>query len=300
MIDDPVGPPRLVAGHPRPGAGVTVAVPVYQGGEALAATLSSVLAQPDDDLEVVVLDNASTDGTAALLAAQSDPRLVVYRNPATVSMTANHNRAVALAGAPLVKLMGADDLLEPGAVGAQARILRADPTLAMVAGREHFVDADGEMLVRSRFLRGLVGTFDRLAVVRATVRAGGNPVGADVAVTFRRRAFDAAGGYDDQEMLADLDLWLRMLEHGRFHGQAATVARFRVRGGTRTAAADEADEAAHDRYLGTLLATTPGLTRADRVWSRLRAPGVRWRRRMLYALARRRTAIRPDDPVRTS
>lgn len=188
-----VGAPMLVSGRPRHDAVVSVVMPVYQGGRTLEVTLGSILAHPDDDLEVVILDNASTDRTAEVLGAVTDPRVVVWRNSASVSMMENHNRVVALSTAPLVKLMSADDLLEPGALGDQVRILQSDPSLAMVAGREHFVDSRGEILVRSRFLRRLVGTFERAAVLRATMRTGGNPIGAEVAVTFRRSAFEAAG-----------------------------------------------------------------------------------------------------------
>ena len=101
--DAVTGAAQLVRGTPDRDAVVSVCIPVYQGGRHLAPTLESVLAQTMPGVELVVLDNASTDTTPAVLAAVDDPRLVVWRNPATVPMLENFDRVVALSSAPLVK-----------------------------------------------------------------------------------------------------------------------------------------------------------------------------------------------------
>ena len=229
------GHPELVSGSPRRGpdtAAVAVCVPVYQGGRHVEATLRSVLAETAVDLELVVLDNASTDATAAVLAGIDDPRLVVWRNPVTVPMLENFDRAVALSHAPLVKLLPADDVLEPGCLDAQVGAFAADPGLALVVGRKHLVDEHGRVLARGRFVRhGLAGTHERTDVLRRVVRSGANPIGADAAATFRRDAYTAAGGYPDDAGLGDLELWLRLLEHGRFLGM--TTDRGPLPGGRR-------------------------------------------------------------------
>lgn len=302
------GLPVLVRGVPHVRSRIAVALPVYQGVRTLGETLDSVLCQDIDGLEVVVVDNASTDGTAALIAGIDDPRLTVWRNPVTVPMCENFNRVIGLARAPLVKLVPADDLLEPGALAAQVAALEEDRSLALVAGRAHLVDATGRMLARARFLRHLVGTSERERVLREVVRSGTNPIGGDVAVTFRRSAFTAVGGYRDHGLFSDLDLFIRMLDHGRFQGQATTVARFRIAAGTRSAAADAADYRAQCRYLAGLVETERDLLRRrDRAWSAVRAPMARWRRQALFAVARARHetasaaatdhAVAPSDPA---
>ncbi len=286
------GAPALVRGAPRRDAPVAVCVPVYQGGEHLRATLESVLAQSWHDVEVVVLDNASTDATPMVLAAIDDDRLVVWRNARTVPMAENFNRVVALSHAPLVKLLPADDLLEPDCLASQVAALQDDTEIAFVVGRSHLVDDRGCVLARSRFLRGLSGTHARDAVVRRVVRSGANPIGGDLAVTFRRAAFTAAGGYHASELHADVDLQLRMLEHGRLHGQDDTVARFRVAPGTVSATASADAVAAQRAWTLGLAAAEPAVRRRDRWIGRVGAPLARMRREVLFGLVRRRAARR--------
>ena len=133
-------------------------------------------------------------------------------------MGENFRRVVALSHAPLVKILPADDLLEPDCLATQVAALDADADLALVVGRKHLVDEHGTVLARSRFVRRLAGPHGRAAVVRRVVRSGANPIGANAAGTFRRDRYLAAGGYGDDPALSDLELWLRLLHHGRFLG----------------------------------------------------------------------------------
>ncbi|WP_018334298.1 glycosyltransferase [Actinomycetospora chiangmaiensis] len=278
--------PVLVTGRPRTGARVAVCIPVHQGGRHLAATLRSVLDQDVAGLEVVVLDNASTDETPAVLAGFDDARLTVWRHDETVDMVTNFRRVVALSHAPLVKILPADDLLEPGCLASAVAAFDADPGLALVVGRKHLVDEHGRVLARGRFLRGLAGVHSRPAVVRRVVRSGANPIGADAAATFRRDAYDAVGGYPDDAGLADLDLWLRLLEHGRFLGQTATVARFRVSGQAASAATHRRDYRAQRAFTADIARRSrPVVRRRDVVAGRVHAPLARRRRELLYAVA---------------
>ena len=285
--DDLVAAPVLVSGRTCTDAPVAVCIPVYQGERHLEATVRSVLDQTLADVELVVLDNASTDGTAAVLAEIDDPRLTVWRNPVTVDMVTNFRRAVALSHAPLVKLLPADDVLEPDCLDTQVAAFAADPGLALVVGRKHLVDEHGRVLARGRFVRhGLAGTHERSDVVRRVVRSGANPIGADAAATFRRDAYLAAGGYPADAGLGDLELWLRLLEHGRFLGMTTTVARFRVGADTASAETHLRDYHAQRAFTADVARSArPIVRRRDVVAGRVHAPLARRRRELLYAAA---------------
>ena len=105
---------------------VSVCIPVYNGEQFLAETIRSVLDQSYRDFELVVLDNASTDGTGRIARAVGDPRLRVETNPTTIAQPDNWRAAVDLCRAPLVKLLCADDLL-PGATRTHILDCRARP-----------------------------------------------------------------------------------------------------------------------------------------------------------------------------
>ena len=106
---------------------VSVCIPVYNGEKFLAETMRSVLDQTYRDVELVILDNASTDATGDIARSFGDQRIRVERNASTVPQAENWNRAVQLSRAPLVKVVCADDLLHPRCVEFQVGPMEADP-----------------------------------------------------------------------------------------------------------------------------------------------------------------------------
>jgi glycosyltransferase involved in cell wall biosynthesis len=276
---------------------VSVCVPVYKGERFLPATLEHLLAQTMPDVEIVVLDNASPDRSAEIAASYGDPRIRIEHNPETLPLTANWNRAVALARAPLVKLVCADDLIHPRCLEIQAAELEADPCAALVAHRQDLVDARGRILARSRFLRGMLGRLDHAEVLRRTVRDGANPIGAPAGVMFRRAAFDATEGFRHEKLfLADLDLYLQLVAQGPLIGRAQTLASFRVVAGTLSAAAGRAEYAMQRRFTRQL-AREPGVRRSDVAAGVLNAPLKRLRREAIFAASRWSQRAVPPVPA---
>jgi len=212
---------------------VSICIPAYNAERHLPATLRFVMAQTCPDLEILVLDNASTDATAELVARAGDPRIRLERNETTLSLPDNWNRAVELSRGALVKVVCADDLIHPDLTRRQRAVLDADDGVAVVANRRHLVDDDGTLLASSTGLRHLVGRFDGPAVATRVVRDGGNPIGESAAVMFRRATFDAVGGFDEQLLFPmDLELWVRLLNHGDFVGLPEPMAAFRASAGS--------------------------------------------------------------------
>ena len=73
---------------------ISIGVPVYNGENYLAATLDSILAQSFSDFELIVSDNASTDGTEDVCRNYQarDTRIRYYRNPTNIGAAKNHNQ----------------------------------------------------------------------------------------------------------------------------------------------------------------------------------------------------------------
>jgi glycosyltransferase involved in cell wall biosynthesis len=236
-------------------AEVSVCIPAYQAGRFIRSTLESVLAQTLTDFEVVVLDNGSTDDTAAIVAGFGDPRIRLEHNDAVLPLPANWNRVVSLSRSPLVKVLCADDVIYPHCLQSQAAALAAAPSAALVACRRDLVDGDGATIYSGGGLRWLLGPRTRTEVIRAIVRHGGNPIGNPSSVLFRRDAFEAAGGFDEDKLeLLDIDMWIRLLDHGGLVGQAESLAAFRVHGASTTqriAVEQQAVQAAMIRELAT-------------------------------------------------
>lgn len=95
---------------------VSVCIPVFNGKKYISETISSIVAQGYPNVEILVQDNASTDGTWELLEsiAKENPNLKLERNEKNVGMAPNWNLAINRAKGDYVMLLSADDLLEPG------------------------------------------------------------------------------------------------------------------------------------------------------------------------------------------
>ena len=122
---------------------VTVLLPVYNSAATLQETLDSLWAQTFTDFELLVIDDGSTDDTPAILAANTDPRLRVLRNPRRLKLSGALNRGIAEARAPLTARIDADDLAHPERLAAQVAYLRRHPGLALCGTwTRHFGDRD--------------------------------------------------------------------------------------------------------------------------------------------------------------
>lgn len=198
---------------------VSLCVPAYQAERHLRATFESLLAQTHSDFEIVVIDNNSSDGTAAVLESFSDSRIRVIRNESTLPLVDNFNHAVRQCRGEFVKLVCADDLLHPDCIAAQSAVLERYRGVALVGAQTDFVDDAGSVLRSRRGLGNIVGRHPAHHVVRTIVRSGTNPIGAPLAVMFRRSDFLRSGGFRDRWLfLSDVDLWVRLLQYGEFYG----------------------------------------------------------------------------------
>lgn len=122
---------------------VTVLVAAHDAAATLPLTVRSVLAQTHADLELVVVDDCSQDGTPELLAATDDPRLVLVRNDANLGLAASLNRGLDLARGRWVARLDADDVALPDRLERQLALTRARPGLALLGTAVLEIDAAG-------------------------------------------------------------------------------------------------------------------------------------------------------------
>jgi glycosyltransferase involved in cell wall biosynthesis len=129
----------------EPAPRVSVGVPALNAAATLARALDSVLGQTLTDLEVIVSDNASTDGTEATgrRYAAADARVRYIRQPATVPALENFRRALAPARAPYFMWLAADDYALPRLLERAVAVLDARPEVVCCAPRVEFLEANG-------------------------------------------------------------------------------------------------------------------------------------------------------------
>jgi glycosyltransferase involved in cell wall biosynthesis len=124
---------------------VTVALMTRNRPQLLRQTLESVLAQERIELDVVVLDNASSDDTPHVVSAFADPRITYLRNNTDIGIVRNWNRAIAEASSrsPFVSIFHDDDLMLPGFLAESARGLDEHRSAGMSLCLAEYINADG-------------------------------------------------------------------------------------------------------------------------------------------------------------
>jgi N-acetylglucosaminyl-diphospho-decaprenol L-rhamnosyltransferase len=213
----PASPPR-----------VTVVVVSYNTREELRRCLASVRAHAGVSCQVVVVDNASTDGSADAVTSEF-PEAQVIRNRENLGFSRANNQAIRNATAPYVLILNSDAELLPGALPTLAARLDTKPRLGAVGPR--IVGPDGTVEVsfgpelrplaewrQRRLVRG-VKRRRPAALRRAEARAAEEHEPAWVSAACllaRKQALDAIGGFDEGYFLyeEDVDLCLRLRHAG--------------------------------------------------------------------------------------
>ena len=209
---------------------VSVVMAVRDGAPWVAGAIESILGQTLTDLELIVVDDGSTDDTPLLLAWVRDPRLVVERQAHT-GLTRALGRALARARAPLVARLDADDVAHPDRLERQRAFLAAHPEVGLLGTAARVVDEAGRE----------VGTIqppeDDTTIRRALIRR--NPF-VHSSIMARRALVAQAGGYDpDFPVAQDYDLWLRLGQLTRMANLPEALVTRRLVAGRVTAARED-------------------------------------------------------------
>ncbi|MBJ7338664.1 glycosyltransferase [Mycolicibacterium sp.] len=187
------------------GPDVSVVLPAYNAAATLPAAAGSVLADDSVSLELIIVDDGSTDGTPAVVAELAhDPRVRVISR-ANKGLAASLNEGIAASSAPFIARMDADDVSAPGRFRAQVDHLLARPEVVLVGGQIRRV-IDGAAESASHF------PLDHEAIVAALLR--GQHAMCHPSIMMRRSALDAVGGYWNHGVAEDWDLFLRLSDVG--------------------------------------------------------------------------------------
>lgn len=225
---------RSVSGPP-----VTVLVPVYGHSVHLGECLDSVLAQTYEDLEIIVVDDCSTDGARRVARRYPalDERVRVVENDTNLGLVGNHRRCLALAGGEYVKFVHADDRLRPTAVERLVGAALSRPGVALATSAREAIDASGAPLgpvATTSRLADVDTVFSGRAVAELVLEHGVNFVGEPSTVLFRRDdmtpgQFSTYRGREYTSLL-DVSSWISLCERGDVAYVAAPQSELRLHG----------------------------------------------------------------------
>lgn len=229
---------------------VSVIVASYNHASFIGEAIASALGQRYQDLEVVVTDDGSNDGTTDVVRGIADPRVRLEVFPENRGACVAMNRCIERSRGELIAVLNSDDAFEPDKLAQQVALLDARPDLGAVFARPLFVDERG-------------GAFDdathkdsRVFDVENRSRAEwlrhffylGNAL-CHPTLLIRRACYEAVGRYDPRlAQVPDLDMWIRLVGRFEIFVQPERVTRFRILDGQRNASAARPEVVARDEW----------------------------------------------------
>jgi len=212
---------------------VSVVIPVMNGMPYIKNCVDSILESSRTDLELLISDNASDDGTAEYLKTITDNRVKVNHLPKRVSAAENWTLATRDSTGRYVKLVCADDLISPEGLDRQINCALNNPSAKLIASKRSIVDYEGKIILRSHGLKLLTGAHAGISAITRSLITGTNQFGEPTAVLFERSALVSALPWSSEfPYVIDLDMYVKVLKSGSFVGLDSVDATFRLTPGS--------------------------------------------------------------------
>jgi glycosyltransferase involved in cell wall biosynthesis len=202
---------------------VSVVIPAYNAVAFLGETLDSVLAQSYPKIEIIVVDDGSTDTTPQLLANYGDRITVLHQ--ANAGQAAARNNGARKGQGELLAFLDSDDLWDRDKISRQVELLNRFPTALAVYCDHRTIDAEGKHRSSSAALAHPRPSGD---ILRSLLL--GPCIVTPGLVLLRRHAIDVSGGFDEAPMMRgheDYALWLRLATQGSFIYSPETLVSYR-------------------------------------------------------------------------
>ena len=212
---------------------VSVCIPTYNNEDMIGKTLQSILNQTYKNIEIIIVDDCSTDNTMGVVSSIDDNRIILYRNDVNLGMSGNWNRCVSLASGNYIKFICADDILEEDCLEKEIMSFLQNDQIVMTINDSKLINEDGEKV-------GLFPRWPKKGVVDGSKVAHwslivNNFFGMPSAVMFRKDIFEKVGGFDPHYYyILDFDLWIRIAGEGLVHVLPYALNHFRLRNDSNT------------------------------------------------------------------
>lgn len=209
---------------------VSICIPAYNSEKYIGKTIQSALSQTYQDFELVIVDDCSTDRTLNTIKEYKDPRIRLIENEKNLGPEKNWNKALAEAKGKYIKLLHHDDLLSDSCLERQVAILKnpAHKDVLLVCCSRYIIDENDNIILKRGF-KNKNGKFPGHRIIKEAIRSGANLIGEPTAVLFRADILNQVGNFNGSiPYLIDMELWCRMLLHGKIYIISDPLCTFRV------------------------------------------------------------------------
>lgn len=247
---------------------VSVLVSSFNEERYIGECIASIKNQTYADIELIVIDDASTDATPRILREMLSGSDVLVVNETNLKHAACFNRLLEMSRGKYVKIVMADDVLMPESIERSVEIMEREPGVSLVAHGRRIIDHQSRKLFDVTISRKPFRRNGR-EMFLACLASGTNIIGEPNACLFRRSSIDSRNFWDMSIIGAgELTLWQKILERGDFYYDPTPLCGFRISPKSATFVHSRKIAKHFMRYVGKLRAEGYGVPRgvAWRAW----------------------------------
>ncbi|MBV6627425.1 MAG: glycosyltransferase [Rivularia sp. (in: Bacteria)] len=187
---------------------ISVVIPVFNGETTIGETINSICNQTFQDIEIIIINDGSTDKTLEIINKIADSRIKVFSYP-NAGLSASRNRGISQAQGEYISFIDADDLWTTDKLELQWQALQKNPQAAVAYSWTNYIDESSQFLKSGRKIKANGDVFSKLLVINF-LENGSNPL-------IDRKALEKVGGFDESLPAAeDIDMWLRLAANYEF------------------------------------------------------------------------------------
>lgn len=207
---------------------VSVLVSSFNEERYIGECIASIKNQTYPNIELIIIDDASTDQTPRILREMLSPEDVLVLNEVNLKHSACFNKLLEMARGRYVKVVMADDVLMPESIERSVEILEREPSVSLVAHGRRIIDHASRAMFDVRISRKPFKLNGRKMFLKC-LAAGTNVIGEPNACMFRSRDIASKNFWDLSIIGAgELTLWQKILEHGDFYYDPTPLCGFRI------------------------------------------------------------------------
>lgn len=199
---------------------ITVIMAVYNNATYLKHAIDSILQQTFQDLELLVVDDGSTDGSGDIIKRYSDPRIRLLENPVNKGVIYSRNRALKQAKGKFIAILDSDDMAVKDRLDCQYEHLMKNRLLAMTGGHAEVIDLKG--FPTGELFRMPISPDD------VSVEMLFRNVFVNSSVMVRKEVMEQVGGYREIGLSEDYDLAFRINERCQVDNLDKILVQYRV------------------------------------------------------------------------
>jgi glycosyltransferase involved in cell wall biosynthesis len=187
---------------------ISVVIPAYNCAKTIKQTRDSVLSQTYTDLELIVINDGSTDATLNIVSQIKDSRIKLFSYP-NAGGNVSRNRGINHAVGEFISFLDADDIWTPDKLATQLQTLQENPTTKVAYSWTDYIDENGKFVSSGTHI-SLNGNLYEQLLVKNFLENGSNPL-------ICKDALLAVGGFDESLVAGqDWDMWLRLAREFNF------------------------------------------------------------------------------------